>query len=73
MALGGLVLGSLILYLKGMRTIMFQLSGYCSGGCSVGKERKALALSEVPLSRIFTSSRRHTKFKVDRSREWLEA
>ena len=28
---------------------MFQLSGfYCSGGCSVGKERKALALSEVP-------------------------
>ena len=31
MALGGLVLGSLILYLKGMRTTMFQLSGfYCN-------------------------------------------
>ena len=30
MALGGLVLGSLILYLKGMRIVMFQLSGfYC--------------------------------------------
>ena len=30
MALGGLVLGSLILYLKGMRIMMFQLSGfYC--------------------------------------------
>ena len=30
MALGGLVLGSLILYLKGMRRMMFQLSGfYC--------------------------------------------
>ena len=28
MALGGLVLGSLILYLKGMRIIMFQLSGF---------------------------------------------
>ena len=28
MALGGLLLGSLILYLKGMRTIMFQLYGY---------------------------------------------
>ena len=26
MALGGLVLGSLILYLKGMRIMMFQLS-----------------------------------------------
>ena len=32
MALGGLVLGSLILYLKGMRLMMFQLSGfYCKG------------------------------------------
>ena len=30
MGLGGLVLGSLILYLKGMRRMMFQLSGfYC--------------------------------------------
>ena len=30
MALGGFVLGSLILYLKGMRIMMFQLSGfYC--------------------------------------------
>ena len=30
MALGGFVLGSLILYLKGVRTTMFQLSGfYC--------------------------------------------
>ena len=28
MGLGGLLLGSLILYLKGMRTIMFQLYGY---------------------------------------------
>ena len=28
MVLGGLVLGSLILYLKGMRMMMFQLSGY---------------------------------------------
>ena len=28
MGLGGLVLGSLILYLKGMRIMMFQLSGY---------------------------------------------
>ena len=28
MALGGSVLGSLILYLKGMRIMMFQLSGY---------------------------------------------
>ena len=28
MALGGLVLGSLILYLKGMRILMFQLSGF---------------------------------------------
>ena len=27
MGLGGLVLGSLILYLKGMRILMFQLSG----------------------------------------------
>ena len=32
MALGGFVLGPLILYLKGMRTTMFQLSGfYCRG------------------------------------------
>ena len=31
MAFGGLVLGSLILYLKGMRRMMFQLSGFhCS-------------------------------------------
>ena len=28
MALGGLALGSLILYLKGMRRMMFQLSGF---------------------------------------------
>ena len=28
MALGGLVLGSLILYLKGTRIVMFQLSGF---------------------------------------------
>ena len=28
MGLGGLVLGSLILYLKGMRRMMFQLSGF---------------------------------------------
>ena len=28
MALGGLVLESLILYLKGMRILMFQLSGF---------------------------------------------
>ena len=28
MGLGGLVLGSLILYLKGMRIMMFQLSGF---------------------------------------------
>ena len=28
MALGGFVLGSLILYLKGMRRMMFQLSGF---------------------------------------------
>ena len=28
MALGGLVLGSLILYLKGIRIMMFQLSGF---------------------------------------------
>ena len=31
MASGGFVLGSLVLYLKGMRTTMFQLSGfYCT-------------------------------------------
>ena len=29
MALGGFVLGSLIIYLKGMRRMMFQLSGFC--------------------------------------------
>ena len=35
MGLGGLVLGSLILYLKGMRIQMFQLSGfYCIQMCS---------------------------------------
>ena len=28
MGLGGLVLGSLILYIKGMRILMFQLSGF---------------------------------------------
>ena len=28
MAVGGFVLGSLILYLKGMRKMMFQLSGF---------------------------------------------
>ena len=28
MGLGGLVLGSLVLYLKGMRILMFQLSGF---------------------------------------------
>ena len=28
MGLGGLVLGSLILYLKGTRIVMFQLSGF---------------------------------------------
>ena len=28
MGLGGLVLGSPILYLKGMRVLMFQLSGF---------------------------------------------
>ena len=32
MVVGGFVLGSLILYLKGMRRMMFQLSGfYCRG------------------------------------------
>ena len=30
MALGGLLLGSLVLYLKGMRIMMFQLSGFYS-------------------------------------------
>ena len=30
MTFGGLVLGSLILYLKGMRIVMFQLSGLAS-------------------------------------------
>ena len=30
-ALGGLVLGFLILYLKGMRIMMFQLSGFYYG------------------------------------------
>ena len=30
MALGGLPLGSLVLYLKGMRIMMFQLSGFYS-------------------------------------------
>ena len=34
MALGGLVLGSLILYLKGMRRMMFQLSGFYYMGAS---------------------------------------
>ena len=35
MALGGLVLESLILYLKGMRILMFQLSGfYYKGPCT---------------------------------------
>ena len=32
MALGELVIGSLILYLKGMRRMMFQLSGFYSRG-----------------------------------------
>ena len=36
MVLGGLVLGSLILYLKGMRTMMFQLSGYYYSGTLKG-------------------------------------
>ena len=35
MGLGGLVLGSLMLYLKGMRIMMFQLSGFdCIVLCS---------------------------------------
>ena len=48
MALGGFVLGSLLLYLKGMRTTMFQLSGfYCSrplqGFCRLyGKSHEGL-------------------------------
>ena len=44
-ALGGLVLGSLILYLKGMRIMMFQLSGfyYKDGKLSFG------FLQRVPL------------------------
>ena len=29
MGLGGFVLGSLILYLKGMGRMMFQVSGFC--------------------------------------------
>ena len=38
MGLGGLVLGSPILYLKGMRILMFQLSGfYCIGVLEVFK------------------------------------
>ena len=36
MALGGLVLGSLILYLKGMRIMMFQLSGFYCRASSLG-------------------------------------
>ena len=35
------MLGSLILYLKGMRTTMFQLSGfYCNSFCSLGRRWK---------------------------------
>ena len=37
MGLGGFVLGSPILYLKGMRILMFQLSGfYCIGFRGLG-------------------------------------
>ena len=35
MGLGGFVLGSLILYLKGMRRMMFQLSGFYYKGLRV--------------------------------------
>ena len=48
MALGGLVLGSLILYLKGMRIMMFQLSGfYC----------RAYSKLRIPLLISFRSRR----------------
>ena len=40
MGLGGLVLGSLILYLKGMRIMMFQLSGFYFR-CLVGSGLRA--------------------------------
>ena len=50
MDLGGFVLGSLILYLKGMRRMMFQLSGFYykrfSGASGICK--KAVLLSEFP-------------------------
>ena len=36
MDLGGIVLGSLILYLKGMRIMMFQLSGFYYKVSSLG-------------------------------------
>ena len=50
MALGGLVLGSLILYLKGMRTTMFQLSGfYCIVFCHIGDLVRAPAAALLVL------------------------
>ena len=42
MGLGGLVLGSLILYLKGMRIMMFHLSGFY---CIPGRCSRALEMS----------------------------
>ena len=49
MAVGGIVLGSLILYFKGMRIMMFQLSGfYYTFWILQGVG--ALGLIEIPVS-----------------------
>ena len=51
MALGGLVLGSLILCLKGMRIMMFQLSGYyCRGFRDTESDKKIEARNRIPKS-----------------------
>ena len=49
MALGGLVLGSLILYLRGMRIMMFQLSGfYCILYCKCSCDYKGMLATSDP-------------------------
>ena len=55
MGLGGLVLGSLILYLKGMRKMMFQLSGFY---CMLSDLRAAmLDSSDAVESQVFATGK----------------
>ena len=58
MGLGGLVLGSVVFYLKGMRRVMFQLSGFYSNNilsdCSGASRQSGTYLANYPVPKRAT-------------------